>query len=196
MNIDDLLLLSVANSLAIVANQTPNRKRKWCIHPDNRRRMADGEFEIHFLKKKKHADKFFHYLRMSPDNFDLLLSILTPFFPIPKQTGRKRLSNEQRLAVTLRYLATGQSMASLSQTWLIGESTMRKIINETLDCLWVALTPKYIPTPDAELWRKKATEFEQRWNLPFCVGALDGKHIVMDAPAKSGSLYYNYKVKC
>ena len=97
--------------------------------------------------------------------------------------------------MTLRYLATGQSMASLSQTWLIGESTLRNIINEILDCLWSALVPIYMPPPTVDLWRKKSQEFEEKWNLPLCVGALDGKHIVMDAPANSGSLYYNYKVR-
>ena len=29
--------------------------------------------------------------------------------------------------------------------------------------------------------------------LSNCCGALDGKHVVIQSPARSGSLYYNYK---
>ncbi len=32
------------------------------------------------------------------------------------------------------------------------------------------------------------------WNFPLCCGTVDGKHIVIQQPAKSGSLFYNYKV--
>ena len=29
--------------------------------------------------------------------------------------------------------------------------------------------------------------------FPNCIGAIDGKHIVMQPPADAGSYYYNYK---
>ena len=51
-----------------------------------------------------------------------------------------------------------------------------------------------VPTTKEE-WIEIADKFEMRWNFPNCVGAINGKHIVMQAPACSGSYYYNYK-KC
>ena len=36
-------------------------------------------------------------------------------------------------------------------------------------------------------------KFEEKWNYPHCLGAIDGKHVVMQCPAKARSYYYNYK---
>ncbi len=46
-------------------------------------------------------------------------------------------------------------------------------------------------TPHA--WKEVASTFENDWNLPHCVGALDGKHVVIQAPKNSGSEFFNYK---
>lgn len=42
-------------------------------------------------------------------------------------------------------------------------------------------------------WNNIATRFEERWNFPHCIGALDGKHISIQPPPNSGSHFYNYK---
>lgn len=45
----------------------------------------------------------------------------------------------------------------------------------------------------AEEWLKISKEFEEKWNMPNVIGALDGKHITIRAPANQGSAFYNYK---
>ena len=42
-------------------------------------------------------------------------------------------------------------------------------------------------------WKKVAEDFETKWNYPNCVGALDGKHVMLQKPPKSGSSHFNYK---
>ena len=70
-----------------------------------------------------------------------------------------------------------------------------KIIRETCIALWkILLENNYIKAPSSkEEWRKIAEEFETSWNFPNCIGVMDGKHIVIQAPPISGSTYFNYK---
>ena len=42
-------------------------------------------------------------------------------------------------------------------------------------------------------WAEIADEFSRRWNLPHCVGAVDGKHVAIRKPKKGGSVFWNYK---
>lgn len=64
---------------------------------------------------------------------------------------------------------------------------------QTCQALWELLKPIEMPLPSEEQWKKIAKRFEDLWDYPFAIGALDGKHVAIANPAKSGSLFYNYK---
>lgn len=75
----------------------------------------------------------------------------------------------------------------------MGVSTVSKVVAVVTRAIWECLVETYMPWPKEQDWRTIAREFEERWNFPNCVGALDGKHVVIQAPACSGSQFFNYK---
>ena len=48
-------------------------------------------------------------------------------------------------------------------------------------------------TPTNQLWSEIAEGFQDNWQFPNCLGALDGKHVHIFAPKKSGTMFFNYK---
>nr|CAI5845691.1 unnamed protein product [Callosobruchus analis] len=50
----------------------------------------------------------------------------------------------------------------------------------------------YLPQGEQE-WLNIAKQFNDVWNFPNCVGSVDGKHVVLQAPINTGSEFFNYK---
>lgn len=42
-------------------------------------------------------------------------------------------------------------------------------------------------------WKVVANDYGEKWNFFNCIGALDGKHVRIDPPLTSGSMFQNYK---
>lgn len=70
---------------------------------------------------------------------------------------------------------------------------MSNIIIETTVSIWEVLHKLVFMEPNEENWKKVASEFQSKRNFPNCFGAIDGKHIAMQAPNNSGSEFFNYK---
>lgn len=87
--------------------------------------------------------------------------------------------------MTIRYIAYEDSQQPLSIFHRIGKSTISKIIYETCIALWEALKDTYVNsriTPGE--WEKISDEILRISSLPYCVGAIDGKHTVIKSPLK------------
>ncbi|XP_066586348.1 uncharacterized protein [Prorops nasuta] len=137
-------------------------------------------------------EMFYNYCRMSKQLFYQLFNIVGIF--LEKQiVFRDPIPGRTRLLVCLRYLASGDSMASISYAFRIGINTVSKIISETCEVLWNCLHKSVMPSINQQEWLRIADEFNTKWNFPHCIGAIDGKHVVIQAPPHSGSAYYNYK---
>lgn len=107
---------------------------------------------------------------------------------------REAIPPEERLAVTLRFLATGESFSSLQYQFRISQSTLSIIIPEVCEAIYKVLKEDHFNCPKSpEEWLAIAKVFEERWQLPNCIGAADGKHVRILHPKHSGSEFFNYK---
>ena len=75
----------------------------------------------------------------------------------------------------------------------VGKSTVKEIVVETCLAIWHSMKDEVLPPPTPDRWKLIEEGFRIRWHFPNCIGALDGKHIMIKSPAKSGSLFFNYK---
>lgn len=131
---------------------------------------------------------------MPPDVHAMLLAILKPALRRRHTNCRPPIPPDARLDLTLRYLALGDSFTTLSQGFRVGLSTARIIVKDTCQAIVNLMMEEYIKTPQTEAeWLKVARGFEQRWNCPHVLGCLDGKHVRIVPPPRTGSLFYNYK---
>ncbi|XP_069599324.1 uncharacterized protein [Ranitomeya imitator] len=74
---------------------------------------------------------------------------------------RRAIPAEEPLLVTLRFLATGESLSSLHFQFRIGISTLSGIVADTCRALWDVLREEFIPTiiPTTEIWQETAAYF-------------------------------------
>lgn len=87
---------------------------------------------------------FQDFLRMSPAEFEELLQLVKPLIEKENTKFRTAISAGERLALTLHYLATGQSFRSLQFVFRLPQNTISQIIPLVLDALWSVLKDSYV----------------------------------------------------
>ncbi|KAF9406106.1 hypothetical protein HW555_013412 [Spodoptera exigua] len=108
---------------------------------------------------------FINFLRMSKSDFEYLLQNVGPFIEKQDTNLRSAVTAETRLAITLRYLATGDSYSSLSYTFRVSKQLISRIIPEVCKNI-IRVLKNYIQTFDFEdsdhnviegAWRREYT---------------------------------------
>lgn len=75
----------------------------------------------------------------------------------------------------------------------MAHNTISGIIYETCNTIWNVFGQIHMPFPTKDMFYQIAHDFETLWNFPNCIGCIDGKHIRIKCPKKTGSMFYNYK---
>ena len=187
--------------LALLAHhQQRKRKRKRKTVWVHEWRTEDTRFQYGLYSQLvlflEHYDRqrFKNLLRMYPETFHAMVEKLRPHIQKQHTFWRKPLDAGLKLAVTLRHMASGNDYASLEYTFRVPANTISIFVPEVCQAIIDCYKDEALELPrNEEKWRAIAKDFETKWNLPHCLGALDGKHVAIRCPPKSGSVYYNYK---
>lgn len=113
---------------------------------------------------------------MDTEAFNELLKIIEP--NITKQNAvRNSIPATTRMEICLRYLASGDTMQSLSFAFRGATNTVSKIVVETCQAIWSGLKDAVFSECTENMWIQTAKEFQDISNVPNCIGAIDGMHI-------------------
>nr|CAI5853248.1 unnamed protein product [Callosobruchus analis] len=134
-----------------------------------------------------------NFLRMSYTDFEFLLNEVGHLIGKKDTHLRKAIPVRERFCVALRFFASGDSFVSLSYLFKFSPQVVSRYIFDVCDALISVLKDQIKMPRTSNEWKKIATEFENKWNFHHCLGAIDGKHILIQSPINSGSEFFNYK---
>ena len=135
-----------------------------------------------------------NFIRVPPELFMEILHRVGPRIQKAHTNFRLPLEPGIKIAITLRYLATGNKYKTLSYGFRVANNTISLFIPETCEAIiqeFYHIHMKYPKTP--EDWKEVSSHFARLWKFQNCLGAIDGKHIAIRTPHKSGTYFYNYK---
>ena len=99
-----------------------------------------------------------------------------------------------KLAVILRYLATGDKYPTLQYSYRVSRSTISLFVPEVCRAICEEYKNEVVQCPRTpQEWQAVAVDFKNHWNVPHACGAIDGKHVALRCPPITGNLYHNYK---
>ena len=85
--------------------------------------------------KETDCQNLFWFVCMSPNQFFHLLELLNPIV-LKRNAVRAPIPPDKRLAIALRFLASGESRASLNYYFKIAIATLCEIIEEVYEVIW------------------------------------------------------------
>ena len=146
---DDLMLTLLLGYTYwdILHAQEEKDPRNFWVHTILSKRKQHGEYYHLVSELSLDSDKFENYFRLNQQQFDELEQLVGPLIAKNELQLRETISPRQRLAITLRFLATGDSYKSLEYSYRVSNSLISRFVPEVCEKIWEFLRPIYVKTP-------------------------------------------------
>lgn len=79
------------------------------------------------------------------------------------------------------FLATGETYKSLAAQNRVGVTTLSMIVPDVCKVIWLRCRNTSCASESSQVWQVKTVNSTQRWDYPHCIGAIDGKRVVIEA---------------
>ena len=147
-------------------NPKRGKTRSWM-----RRRGEKGYFDNIFAELSvEDTGSFREMIRMSKEDYNYILRKIEKYIT-PRQIigGHETINAKARLALTLRFLATGETYRSLCFQFRISRAAISYIIVQVCKAIRIHLAEYMIVPNTTEEWSAISAKFGERWNYPNCV---------------------------
>ena len=146
-DVEDAMLLCVGaiarelgRELQRVIKERTRIRRRWWVKPWIGRRNESGAAATVLREWVEETPEDFRgHLRMSAAQFEDLLEKVSPVIQKADTSCRDAVPARIKLASTLRYLATGDQMSSVSSLYRIGKSTLSTFVPEVCGAICKSL---------------------------------------------------------
>lgn len=119
------------------------KRRVWCKKWLLQRHIHSHMNLLNELRTTEPLD-FKNYLRMDEDSYNKLLHLIRPIITKQNTVMREAITAKERLTVTLRYLATGNSFEDLKFSTAISPQSIGAIVRETCQAIYKTLKGEYL----------------------------------------------------
>ncbi|XP_071572853.1 putative nuclease HARBI1 [Temnothorax nylanderi] len=131
---------------------------------------------------------FKEHFRIFPETFQMVLRLLRPAVNATNARGKKQISLEKQLMITLWFMATPDSYRSVCVKFGVGKTTALRAVRRVTYALH-CLAPRFIKWPRGEEATCVIEEFQRAKDFPGVIGAVDGSFIQIRAPKEDAASY-------
>ena len=171
------------------------RRRGYWTRPWILRRRQFGLYD-QLLVELRNEDRaaFKRFMRMPTEMYDEILARVEHRIQKQYTSFREPLQPGLKLSSTLRHLASGAKYKDMQFAWRAPDNSLSIVVREVCQAICDEYAAEVMTPPTTPIqWRPIAEGFMRRWNFPHTLAAIDGKHVAIKKPPRSGTLYYNYK---